>query len=484
MPTTTTRRHALQLIAGVGATALTAQRVFSQDAKRVVIVGAGPAGMTAAWELQKAGADVRVFEARERAGGRMYTLRQPFDDDLYAEAGALFLVSHNPGLEYATELGLETIPIPFRTDLGSVVHIDGKRVVQHPDRPVDWPLELPEDDAGMTIFALQSKYHRRHVYGIDGLADMLEGEFPQPQFHNLDEITSADFWRRNGASENVIRLMQLRYFHGYGDGIESVSALQLFRETASLLGITGSLRIKGGNDQICGRMADRLGDAVTFNAPVIAIEQSDSAATVTVDGRSGRDSVQADYVVVTAPIHVQSKIRFTPALSSLRQEANRQMMPTPVLRSFVQTRKRYWEADNLDGTANTDLPIDAVLQSTVGQDSERGILETMAYGRRASRLGSLSAVEREEAVLDGIDAVYPGVRDHQERFTYYDWTNDPWAGGGHAAYRPGQVTRYFKALREPEGRIFFAGDVMGGAPGYSHAAFSSGQEIAAVIAAL
>lgn len=481
---TVTRRHALQLIAGLGLSAYSTNVLSAGETKTVVIVGAGPAGMSAAWELRKAGHNARVFEARGRAGGRMRTLRTPFTDGLYAEAGTLFLVSTNPGLGYASELGLEATPIPFRSDLGSVAFIDGKRVTQTPNTPVEWPLELDEDDTGLSISALQGKYHRRHVYGFDELEAMADPDFPQSRFQYLDKLSIADFWRKNGASENAIRLMQLRYYHGYGEGVESSSALQAFREAASMLGITGGFQIKGGNDLICRRMAESLGSAVAFNAPVVAIRQDDSGASVTVAGNGGQETVSADYIVVTAPIHVQNKIEFTPRLSKLRREANSQIMKTPVVRSFLQTKSRYWEKNNLDGSANTDLPIDTVLHSTMAQDSPKGILESFAYGKRATHMGALTEKDRRETVLSGIDAVYPGIREQEERYAYYDWGSDPWALGGHAAYRPGQVTRFSKALREPEGRIYFAGDVMGGAPGYSHAAFASGKTVAATIAAL
>jgi len=440
--------------------------------------------MSAAWELRKAGYDVRAFEARGRAGGRMHTLRRPFGDGLYAEAGALFLGSNNPGLGYASELGLEATPIPFRPELGSVAYIDGTRVIQTPKTPVEWPLELGDDDAGLSIFALQSKYHRQHVFGFEGLATMAEPDFPQSRFHYLDELSLANFWRKNGASDNAIRLMQLRYYHGYGEGVESASTLQAFREAASFLGGTGGFQIKGGNDLICSQMADHLGSAVAFNAPVVAIKQDQSGVSVTVAGNDGQESVRADYVVVTAPIHVQSKIEFTPKLSELRREANSQIMKTPVVRSFVQTKSRYWEENNFNGSANTDLPIDSVFHSTMAQESQKGILESFAYGKRATHMGELTDSDRRETVLSGLDTVYPGIREQEERFTHYDWGSDAWALGGHAAYRPGQVTRFFKALREPEGRVYFAGDVMGGVPGYSHAAFASGQEVAATIAAL
>ncbi|HLM68436.1 MAG TPA: FAD-dependent oxidoreductase, partial [Longimicrobium sp.] len=78
---------------------------------RVVVVGAGLAGLAAAYELARAGVEVRVLEARERPGGRVHTLRAPFDDGLYAEAGAVFVPGHHATtLRYLREFGLPLQP--------------------------------------------------------------------------------------------------------------------------------------------------------------------------------------------------------------------------------------------------------------------------------------------------------------------------------------------------------------------------------------
>ena len=81
---------------------------------KVLVIGAGPAGLSAAYELEKVGHQVNVYEARARTGGRMHTLRKPFDHGLYAEAGALFLSSDNPGIKYCEEFGLKLKPIRCR----------------------------------------------------------------------------------------------------------------------------------------------------------------------------------------------------------------------------------------------------------------------------------------------------------------------------------------------------------------------------------
>jgi monoamine oxidase len=98
-------------------------------ARKVIIVGAGLAGLSAAYELIRAGHDVTVLEAQARAGGRVLTLRAPFSDNLYAEAGAMYIPdTHDLTLHYVKEFDLP-LDIRITPDLSYVNYVRGKRIV-------------------------------------------------------------------------------------------------------------------------------------------------------------------------------------------------------------------------------------------------------------------------------------------------------------------------------------------------------------------
>jgi monoamine oxidase len=93
--------------------------------KKVIVIGAGLAGLSAAYELMQAGHDVTVLEARMRPGGRVYTLREPFSDGLYAEAGALYIPDfHDFTMKYTKLFNLPLDPIQPRS-MGSLYYIRG-----------------------------------------------------------------------------------------------------------------------------------------------------------------------------------------------------------------------------------------------------------------------------------------------------------------------------------------------------------------------
>jgi monoamine oxidase len=120
--------------------------------KRVVVIGAGLAGLSAAFELTQTGHGVTVLEARTRAGGRVQTLRDPFSDGMYAEAGAVsFSDARNLTLKYAKLFNLPIVAEDSR-DLAFTASIRGKRSKAKRGEKMQWPVNLtPEERSlGMT----------------------------------------------------------------------------------------------------------------------------------------------------------------------------------------------------------------------------------------------------------------------------------------------------------------------------------------------
>ena len=127
--------------------------------KRVLVVGAGLAGLSAAFELTQAGHDVTVLEARTRPGGRVHTLRDPFADGLYAEAGAARIPNHHHfTLKYAELFGLTLDPFE-PPDVPSVYHVRGQRIRVTPGQKVEWPYDLTAEERALGLNGMREKVH-------------------------------------------------------------------------------------------------------------------------------------------------------------------------------------------------------------------------------------------------------------------------------------------------------------------------------------
>ena len=144
------RRKFLKAAAMAGATMSASWDVYgaprkslapTTEAKKIVIIGAGLAGLSAAYELKQAGHEVTILEAQLRPGGRVLTLREPFSDGLYADAGASAIpANHDLTFQYVRRFGLDVHQVGS-SNLKSVHYIKGRRWEVGGEAAFDWPFD-------------------------------------------------------------------------------------------------------------------------------------------------------------------------------------------------------------------------------------------------------------------------------------------------------------------------------------------------------
>ena len=419
-------------------------------AKRVLIVGAGLAGLSAAFELARTGHEVALFEARMRPGGRVLTLRDGFAEGLHAEAGASRIPNHHDiTIEYAELFGLELEPFKphsARTDY----YVRGRRVDTQEDLEALFDL-TPEERrlglAGMRRHYIASMFHE--------LGDVTDPRWPPEELLSLDELNRSDFWRRRGASPEAIALMSLG---GIDDRMESWSTLFMLRNQALNRGLERYFKIRGGNDLLPRAFASRLAERVHYGSPVVRIEHDARGVRVVVRRAGAHETFAGDRVLCTVPLPVQRNIEISPPLSVEKQRAIEQLPYLSASKVFLQMRTRFWAARGRSGFAVTDLPIREVWDATHGQPGTRGILQAFPIGPHSRNVTAMPASERIRFALDQVEAVLPGTRDHFEGGVSKCWDEDEWSRGATAFYKPGQFTSLLPHVARPEGRVHFAGE--------------------------
>ena len=448
----------------------------------VLVLGAGAAGLTAAIELEKRGLSVQVVEARDRVGGRIYTLREPFSEGVYAEAGALYLLDNSPAISYARELNLELTRPDFDRSLRTVHYVDGNRLVLHKDSDDRWPYDLPEGDERSSIGALRWKYVWSHIQQLEHFDQILSPDLPDSVAEELDAMSVREFLNAKGVHKNAQRLANLGYLETYNGGIDNVSVLTLARERASFGDMQGAYMIKGGNDLLCAAMAEALRSPVLLNCPVVAIDQSDGGVSFVIDQDGRKKRVSAAYAVVTAPLSVLAHSDLKYSFTGLRRRAIEEMPVVTTTRTYFETSRPYWLDDNVGGAA-TDTALGLVhLHRGKGLKGEKGVFESFVNGEYADALANLSSEDRHKQVKALGDELLPGLDEYSESAASVCWGDDPWSRGCFVTSLPGQIVDFHDALNEPEGRIYLAGDSIGSCPGYSHSAFRSGIGVAERIA--
>ncbi len=444
---------------------------------RVLVIGAGMAGLVAASELLRAGHDPLLLEAQHRVGGRILTLREPFAPGLWAEAGAM-RIPRTHALTHALldRYGLPTQP--FTMDNPQTYCFFGGQRVRHGDVGTD-PTRLGFDTAAHERVAPSALWSaelepfslRLRTDG-DAAWIAIAAEY--------DQYCVREFLEYRGWTEGAIEMFGLLFNQ---EALMNSSFLELLRE--ELGGYYSDLvYLDGGTDLLPRAFLPELASRIRFGAKVVALEQSDTSVTVHCRNASGRFSETADYAVLTAPFPVLRHVEVLTPFSRLKQRAIRQLHYDASAKVFLQFRRRFWEEDDriFGGGTVTDLAVRNVYYPDHGRDTGRGVvLASYTWGEDAQRWGSLTPEDRVLQALEDVSRIHPQAVNEFEVGASKMWHDDEFAGGAFALFDPGQQTLLFEAICAPEGRIHFAGEHASLSHAWIQGAIESGVRAAAEI---
>jgi monoamine oxidase len=423
-----------------------------RPSKKVIVIGAGLAGLSAAFEMTELGHDVTVLEAQGRPGGRVLTLRDAFPEGLYADAGATRIPDHHEiTLAYCRRFGL-TLDA-FQPDLPSVYYVRGRRIAPSPGEKVDWPHRLTPEEHALGLEGMRRKY----VWSmLAEVGDVTDPAWPSRMIlEKYDGMNRSDFWTSRGASPEAVALMSMG---GIDDRAETWSTLLMLRNQALNRKLTRHYRIRGGTDLLPRAFAARMAERILYKAPVVRIEHDPYGVKVVFVQGGSPATMAADHVVCAVPFPVQKNIEVAPSFSVAKQTAIDQLPYLSGSKIFLQARRRFWLDEGRSGFATTDLPISQVWDMSHGQPGSRGILQAFPISVQSRRVTAMSETQRVEFALEQVDKVYPGMKANFEGGVTKCWDDDPWARGASAYYKPGQWGTLQPHVARPEGRIHFAGE--------------------------
>jgi monoamine oxidase len=436
---------------------------------RVIVVGAGLAGLTAAYELGRAGFDVTVLEARDRIGGRVYTVREPFRAGQHAEAGGEYVdVVHRRVRAYCSKFGL---PLENATrgfaGLDDVVYVGGRREplgrfkthrsTRDTDRFYRLIYELGRRlDPGNPVGTKPKLDSRSVGWAIDQIDPSERGRVL------LEGYVRDDY----AAQPQDLSLLT----YATGEKVyESVPDRDIEK-----------FRIGGGNSRLPQAFAARLEGGVRLSIPVDAIAQSDTGVEVQAAGQT----FEAEFCVLAAPLPALRNVDLSAArLSPALEGGIAKLAYGRATKTLVQYRRRFWREEGFSGDVYSDLPLGATWEGTNGQAGRPGVLIGYAAGANSRYFEPETSAKRARATRAWIGDVFPGSAREAIEYASVSWPVEPHSGGAWMAPRPGQVVPYWNALREPAGRIHLAGEHTDDLyPGYMEGAVRSGRRAARTIA--
>ena len=458
---------------------------------RVLVLGAGIAGLTAAYELEKGGYAVEVIEARDRPGGRSWTLRGgdtvteldgttqavAFADGLYMNAGPARIPQHHTTMEYCRELGVAIEPFanvnadawyfhegsgPFdspgvgeririraaRADLyGYVSELLAKAVDQGALERV-----LDARDAEMLVEFLRQ-------FGALGPDDRYVGTTRR----GFDVAPAAGTVAGTpAAAMSLSDVLQAGFGFHFPFELEWDQAMMMFQPV-------------GGMDRIPVALAAAVNGTIRYRCEVREIRSTDSAVEVVFkDGAGEGRKVEADYCVCTIPPMVLARIP-----NSFSDQANgaiSSLQGLPTAKLGLQYRRRFWELDEsiYGGITTTDMDINTIWYPSSGYLGERGVLiGYYNFGAPAETFGALRPESRiERAIVQGRKVHGDAYAEDFETGVSVHWAAIPFSEGGWVNWG-GPPGGAYDTLLQPQGRVYFAGDHLSHMTAWQHGAFES-----------
>jgi monoamine oxidase len=437
--------------------------------RTVTIIGAGLAGLSAAYALQRAGWQVTVLEARDRVGGRVHSLRS-FSDGLVAEGGGEFIeANHTRMLAFARE---------FNLSLGAVGSWQGQ------DR--DWAAfdgkAGPMSDASLWGVNLHEEVEKIWL----ALAE-LGNRVPDPHqpqaardAERLDRQSTAE-WIQSLDAHPIAKKDFIQHIRAeYTCEPERHSLLDLARNAAmyySTLKRNVNYRVMGGNDLIPRALAAALPD-VRLGAPVTSVQALPDQVSVTYRQADLSTTISSAFAVLAIPLTTARLIEFNPPLPASHHRMVQGLSYGAVTKVLIEYRKRFWDERRWNGRLSTEAPIGYTWHATSHVEHERGILTAYTGGAPGAQLAALPDDERIQCAADEINKIFPGSSDLIECAATVAWPNEPYTRGSYAALAPGEVTAHWQTLFEPAGRLLFAGEHATDIQGFMEGAVESGQRAA------
>ena len=492
-PPAVTRRQFLTRVAAVGGgslaceamTALGLLAVPSQasfnlagrvSGVRVVILGAGLSGMTAAYELGKAGFDCRVLEARPRPGGRVFTVRRgtaseesgppqtcAFDDALYFNAGPMRISHHHQTtLAYCRELQVPT-------------------EVFVPDCESAYLAQTRGSLGGRRIRLRQARAD------FDGyIAELLSKSLSQTA---LDQPLTAEDRDRVLAYLRALGALgetgQYRGSSRRGDGApvalrDLFSGIPGFYVQTDWSSQPTMMQVAGGMDRLPAALAARLSNRITYRAVVREIRQSERGVWVIYSDLQGQPQrLDADYCISTIPLPVLTDIQkdVSPAVQSAIAGARYDGAG----KIGLQFKRRFWEQDDeiYGGRSWTDQEVGQIIYPSHGFTTAKGILVGYYLDFRGT-MRERAPSEIQRLALEHGARVHPQYASEFEQAFSVTWARVPWNRGSWRS-ESSAAHQELAPLRQADGRIHFAGDYMTEMSSWMQGAFDSAREVATAL---
>jgi monoamine oxidase len=413
------------------------------------VVGAGFAGLTAALRLKQAGRSVALLEARDRVGGRTFTVTR--DDGVWVDRGGAWV---GPGQDRILALMNEFgVPEYKQHNDGDAMMIVGGKKHRY-GGTIPWTVS-PWAVANLGI----------GLAAIEEMCKAIPREAPweAKKAEEWDRISIGEWIEKNTLSKQAAEMLDMAFAGLYTSAASETSLLWGLLQTASAGGLSFAISGKGGSQDarpvggmgaIYRPIAAELGEALHLSRPVHKIAQDADGVTVSADGIT----LRARRVIVAIPLAIATSIVYQPLLPVDRAFLHQRIPSGAVIKTSIFYDEPFWRADGLSGqSAAPGTPATLTIDACTNT-ADPGIMCAITEGPAARRLTQLDEAERKAMVIGELVDRFGDKAKTPLEYHEQNWTIDRYSGGGMIGHAPtGVLTEYGYTLRPPCGRVHWAG---------------------------
>jgi monoamine oxidase len=470
----------------------------SGNGKKIIILGGGLAGMTCAYELTKLGYNCTILEARKRAGGRCFSIRNgstnteidrptataTFDPGLYFNAGPSRIPHHHKlTLHYCKELGVP-IQVYNNVNEGAYYFAEGKGPLSNKKIRAR---EVHNDMRGYMTELLSKSINKS---GLD--ASLSKEDVEKVMMYlaaegglDIDKLYKASARRgyteapgagdRSGKVAEANKLADMLH-----SGLLDPDFYNVAEYTYELQ--MTMFQAVGGMDNIAKALQAKVATMLKLGAEVTAITNLPEGVKVAYKDAVGVHELQGDLCICTIPLPVLSNIN-----TNFSGDVSRAIDYIAYIKTGkigLQFKRRFWEEDDqiYGGITHTNNELTQIFYPSNDYLGKKGILiGYYNFEEKALNTGKLSYADREKLALQKGRLIHPQYDKEFEKSFSVSWHNTKYNLGGWAEYDTDTRKNYYPVLLKPDKQVYFAGEHLTYLNAWMAGAFESARSVVAAV---
>jgi monoamine oxidase len=448
-------RTAATVTAGAALAPIFQETARGAQAPKVVIVGAGTAGLVCAYRLQQRGIIARVLEASTRAGGRMFSLRNFFPDNQVTELGGEYIDSGHKtmrGLAKELELTLTDLGGAEKNPAGEHTYFFNNQ-------------RIPVDASFIDLFRPVAKAIAEDLKQMKAGGEI---DYAHGLGKSIDRATIPEWFEVRRITGLATQILRAAYVGEYGLEIDEQSALNLLLTMGDeippdefrVFGESDErFHIAEGNDSLPDRLAARLESKVEFGTRLEAITAEGDGYRLALRRDEASTEIKADILVLALPFTILRQLDVRVKLPEAKRKAIHELGYGTNAKLIAGFSRKVWEEARSTGYTFSDLDFQCCWETSRGQPGTHGILTNFAGGKLGEHLNEGEVQDRASAFASQVDRIYAGTAQaFTKKAVRQHWPSSPFVLGSYTCYKPGQYSTLAESVATPVGNIFFAGE--------------------------